>query len=102
MLIEARRARTAMKKHLTRAEGGACCINVENVARLLSHNPALDAPLTRLPWPLSKIQAHNVRYTEMIGQTRTAELRFNGSQVDAAIEHFLRGVGPSEEVLLMP
>jgi hypothetical protein len=100
--IEARRARGPMKKRLMRAEGGSCYLKVGNVTRLLSHNPTLDAPLTRLPWPLSKMQPHEIRNEEMIGETRTAEQRFQGSQVDVAIEHFLRGVDPSEEVQLQP
>ena len=100
--IEARRARGAMKKRLMRADGGCCYIKIGNVVRLLSHNAVLDAPPTRFPWPLSKMQPHEIGYVEMTGETRTAEHRFSGSQVDAAIEHFLRGVGPFQEVQLQP
>ena len=100
--IEARGARGPMKKRLMRAEGGSCYLKVGNVTRLLSHNPVLDAPLSRLPWPSSKMQPHEIRYVEMTGETRTAEQRFSGSQVDSAIQHFLRGVDPSEELLLQP
>ena len=98
--IEVRHVRGAMKKRLMRAEGGACLLTVGDVLRILSHTPAMDAPLGRLPWPLSKMQPHEIRYVEMTRGTRTAVHMFSGAQVDAAIEHFLRGVNPSVEVQL--
>jgi hypothetical protein len=65
--IEVGRARKPIGERLMSEAGGSCVLRVGDVTRILAHYPGLHAPLTRLPWPLSRMQPHELSYTERAG-----------------------------------
>jgi hypothetical protein len=100
--VEARHARPAMRRRLLRRQGGGCYIVVGEVSRLLWHDPMLQAAPIRLPWPFYLLQPYQVRYSEVVDGQIINEQDFGRFQIDAAVTHFLRDVGPEEEIALQP
>jgi hypothetical protein len=98
-IIEASRARPAMKTALR--AGGACRVALSgNRKRVLVHHPMLDAPRTKLPWPLSLLQQPTVRYVVSEGDTLVSGHIYRRDHVDEAIDYFLRDLPPSTRVTI--
>lgn len=124
--IRVNAARTDIKRWLMRRAGGQCHLKCGAVTRILLHDPLVDVAFTRLPWPLSYFQAHNVTYRELVAKEKPPpvsvpqphdtfdefvarvnrrtleEIVFRRSEVDAAIERFLRDADPAADVLFLP
>jgi hypothetical protein len=105
-------ARTAIRKVI--AKGGSATVKVGDEFRCLQHFPSFDRPTRRLPWPFSKLQPFRfeiTRQTFPLGEviagvqfpskgpggpkTRT---EYNHKQIDEAIEVFLDGCKPDDDV----
>jgi len=100
--MEARRARGAVKRCLQR--GGSCYVSVEGTKRIALHDRFLHEAQLKLPWPLSLLLPHTVAYAEYVegSNVPTEQRNFNRSELDLAVGYFLRGLDPSEEVVVMP
>ena len=59
---DASEARRPISKMLL-GDGGSAQVEVDGKSRMLMHSAILDRPPRKLPWPLSRIQAHDVSYT---------------------------------------
>ena len=99
--LEASRARGSIKKMLL-GDGGSAQVRVGKTTRMLSHDSVIDRPLRKLPWPLSVVQPHTIRYTVYDGGKMVEEKAFKKRQINHAIRLFLAGLNPEEEVLLLP
>jgi hypothetical protein len=99
-LVEAARAKRSIKEMLL-GEGGSAQVRIAKTTRMLSHS-AMDRPLRKLPWPLSVVQPHGIRYTVYEGDEKVEEKAFNKRQIDYAIRLLLDGLNPDEKVLLLP
>lgn len=98
-IVEARGARAPMKRALR--DGGQCRVDLSNRRRrTLSHDPVLDAPSRRLPWPLSVFQQSTVRYVVIEGETRVSSHIYTRNRVDEAIDYFLRDLAPGTRVTI--
>jgi hypothetical protein len=95
-------ARQAVRKWVMRAQGGSCFLKFGDRSRLLIHDPGLDSPEMRLPWPLNLLQPHELQYSEYLGEDMVEMRRFHRSQSRAAVAYFLRDVDPEEEVQFNP
>ena len=69
--------------------------------RHITHDPMLDRPLTRLPWPLSLFQPHNIRYSVLENDEVVYTKTYSRSEMGSAIEEFLEGVDASQNVIIM-
>lgn len=98
--VEAARAKRSIKKMLL-GEGGSAQVRIAKTTRMPSHS-AMDRPLRKLPWPLSVVQAHGIRYTVYEGDQKVEEKAFKKRQIDYAIRLLLDGLNPDENVLLLP
>ena len=99
--VEAARAKRSIKKMLL-GEGGSAQVRIaDRRTRMLSHS-AMDRPLRKLPWPLSVVQPHGIRYTVYEGDQKVEEKAFKKRQIDYAIRLLLDGLNPDENVLLLP
>ena len=77
--------------------------------RVLSHNAAL-RPIEKLPWPLSKVQAHHVRLTVTFDETanqimgtsnqKNIDRIFKWGEIDGVIKAFLTGLDPNATVTI--
>ena len=72
--------------------------------RVLSHNASL-RPISKLPWPLSKVQAHHVHLTVTFDELGKRELggkdisrMYEWRKVDSAISAFLTALEPNSTV----
>src|SRR3954451_7209741 len=95
------RATRAIGRWLLRSQGGTCVLTVGEVTRVLSHDPILDGPVRRLPWPFSLVQPHEFQYGER-PEVDPEDRRFSRTEVGAAIMHFVRDAPPTSEVQFMP
>lgn len=78
--------------------------------RVLYHNAAM-RPISKLPWPLSKIQAHDVRLTikstdfmrdvVKVDKPLNFDRIFSWNEVDDAIKLFLARLSPKSTVRIM-
>lgn len=113
--MPASKARAAIRKVI--AKGGSASLQVDNEFRCLQHFPSFDRPVRRFPWPFSKLQPFRfaiMRQTFTPGevvagiqfpskgpsgpQTRT---EYNQHQIDEAIEAFLNGCKPDDDVNIL-
>ena len=97
-VIEAENAAGAVRRTLL--EGGSCSVEAEGWRRVLVHDPAIDAPLKRWPWPFPLFSPHRVRLEIFEGALRVTSVTFSKNQIDEAIENFMRGVGPKVKVII--
>ena len=95
---EAKAARPAILEAMK--TGGSAHVEVGGETRLLMHSPALDQALTKLPWPLSLLQPHQVTFATYQGETCITEKKFQRGEINAAIDQFLSGVPPTDNVLV--
>lgn len=95
---KAKDSNTLIKSALKSRAGASVHISVGDITRCLSHHPLRDAPFTRLPWPLSSLQPHNVQYTATKGDETIEKKTFPWGEVDKAIDFFLNGVDGNESV----
>lgn len=96
--VEAKNSRPLIKAALKNPNGGGAMILAGDRTRTLDHAPLRDAPMTRLPWPLSIFQPHNVQYRVFKGNETFVRKRFKWSQVDNAVNEFLEGIDEDEMV----
>jgi len=81
--------------------GGQCRVDLpSNRRRTLAHDPLIDAPRARLPWPLSVFQQDTVRYVVTEGDARVSSHIYTRSRVNEAIEYFLRDLEPETRVTI--
>ncbi len=86
--VESRRAAPLIREALR--SGGRCTVEVGARRRTLVHDPDVDVPARRLPWPLRMFQTHTVRYVVYEDVRRVSSRIFVRSQMDEAIGYFLR------------
>src|SRR5580658_27443 len=113
--IPASKAHTAIRKVI--ANGGSATLKVGDEFRCLQHFPSFDRPVRRLPWPFSKLQPFRFNITKQTfppgevvagvqfpskgpGGPKT-ETEFNETQIDEAIETFLDGCKPDDDVAIL-
>ncbi len=108
-------ARDAIRKVI--AKGGSATVKVGHETRCLQHFPSFDRPLRHLPWPFSKLQPFRFHITiqtfplgEVVAgvqfpptgphgpETRT---EYNQTQIEEAIETFLDGCKPENDVAIL-
>ncbi len=75
-------------------------LEIDGTERMLRHHPAQHAPATRLPWPLNLLQMHDVGIVHFKGDDMSNEKRFDKAHLDEAIEEFLLGSKPSDQILI--
>jgi hypothetical protein len=92
---------TAPIKKMLRGNGGSVQIRIGNSTRILSHNRAVDRPLTALPWPLNLLQARSFRYSVYEGEVTVEQTTFKRGELNSAISKLLEGIPPDQDVLLM-
>ena len=80
--------------------GGTCSVAVGARRRTLVHDPLVDRPGGRLPWPLGMFQKHTVRYVVYEDERRVSSHIFVRNRMDEAIEYFLRDVDPRSAVTI--
>jgi hypothetical protein len=97
-MIEAVEARDAMERALM--QGGKCTVEVGTRKRTLVHDPTLDGPLKKLPWPLELFQEHTVRYVVYDDERLVSGHIFVRRQMKDAIDYFLRDVQPHQKVAI--
>ena len=99
-------ARAKMREMLLTAKAARVYITIGNEERMLNHNPDMHAPEMKLPWPLCKMQMHDVELSFHksseenwldVQQLRPSR-RFKKEQIDTAIGQFLDGAKHSDEV----
>lgn len=93
-----------IRNHLLSASMPSCFVILSNEnTRLLIHS-GLEEPLTRLPWPFLLLQRHLAWSCHIREQTKNNEEIFNNtyrySQLNKAIEIFLKEVRPTDTVYL--
>lgn len=110
--IPASEARAAIRKVI--AKGGSASLKVGNEFRCLQYCPSFDRPARRLPWPFSKLQPFRFDITrqtfqpgEIVGGVQfpskglkgpKTKIEYNQTQIDEAIETFLNGSMPDDDV----
>jgi hypothetical protein len=99
--VEASRAKGSIKKMLL-GNGGSASVRVGKTTRMLSHDSVIDRPLRKLPWPLSLLQPHTIRYKVYEEDKMVEEKAFKKRHINHAIRLFLDGLNPEEEVLFLP
>jgi len=97
--LEAAKARPLIKKTLKK--GGFCIVTLGDQKRHITHNPMMDRPLTRLPWPLSLFQPHTITYSVLENDEEVYTKKYSRSEIGSAIEEFLEGVDASQNVIIM-
>ena len=95
------------------SQGGSAMVKVGREFRCLQHLPEFDRPARRLPWPFCKLQPFRfsiireiVSPGKIVGGIEfpskergdTTETEYNQTQVEQAIEIFLKGCRPDDEV----
>ena len=65
---------------------------------MISHHPMMHAPAKKLPWPFSKFAMHDVEITHFKADGSQEMKRFPKEKIDVAIEEFLSGVPPNQNV----
>lgn len=110
--IPASQARAAIRKVI--AKGGSASLKVGNEFQCLQYFPSFDRPVRRLPWPFSTLQPFRFDITRQTfppgevvagvqfpskgpGGPKT-KTEYNQTQIDEAIEAFLDGCKPDDDV----
>lgn len=86
--LEASRAKGSIKKMLL-GDGGSAQVRVGKTTRMLSHDSVIDRPLRKLPWPLSVVQPHTIRYTVYEGEKMVEEKRSKKGRSITPFDYFL-------------
>lgn len=81
-------------------EGGSCSVEAEGRRRVLVHDPAVDAPLKRWPWPFPLFSPHRVRLMIYEGPMRVSMLTYGRREIERAIDYFLGGLPPNAKVAI--
>ena len=94
--------------------GGSAIIWVCNEYRMLMHTTTLHGPVTRLPWPLSRLQPHaySLRVYQLVYKTGSIRIPAAGqlirerhymsrSQREEAIGDFLEGATAEDSVSII-
>jgi hypothetical protein len=97
-MIEALEAREAMERALQ--QGGKCTVEVGSRRRTLVHDPTLDGPAKKLPWPLELFQEHTVRYVVYDDERLVSGHIFVRRHMKDAIDYFLRDVKPHQKIAI--
>jgi hypothetical protein len=94
-----------LAKYLTSSPAAKSILYLPTESRMIHHCPAMHAPATKLPWPLSKLQMHDVQLyfygPKLQGDQIRPSRRFKKEAIDIAIAEFLSGAAPSDEVLIV-
>jgi hypothetical protein len=94
----AKTCRSLVRKVLMR--GGAAYLTVKGAERTLFHKPMIHAPMTKLSWPFSVHQMHDVelRVADSTGRRLRPNKRFSREGISEAIDSFLEGCSLEDEV----
>ena len=98
VIVSVREARKPIADALR--HGGSATIEYGERRKVLVHDPRLDAPVKPLPGPLRMLQKHTVRYMVTEGVRRVSSKIYVWHQMDQAIEHFLKDVDSSAQVVI--
>ena len=98
-------------------KGGSFFVKTETERRFISHDPVLDSPEIKLPWPFSMFQPFSVGLSVLprrVGE-RNGELshedavamvqsrrRFSGEDIHKAVKLFLQDLNPDQEIVELP
>lgn len=97
--LPASQMRPLLRRELREAYQVFAIVKINDLERMISHHPARHASATKLPWPLSKLEMHDVAIDHFKANGDMIESkRFTKEKIDVAIEEFLSGVPPNEEV----
>ncbi len=97
--LPAWQVRPLLRRELREAYHIFAILKINDLERMISHHPARHASATKLPWPLSKLEMHDVAIDHYKANGDMIESkRFTKDNIDVAIEEFLSGVPPNEEV----
>lgn len=94
--IDADKAEAVVRR--TMLDGGTCSVEAEGWRRVLVHDPAMDAPLKRWPWPFSLFSPHRVRFLFYEGTMRASTLTYEKNKLEDAIQYFLHDLPPKAKV----
>lgn len=113
--IPASEAHTAIRKVI--AKGGSASLKVGDEFRCLQHFPSFDRPARRLLWPFSKLQplrfhitrqkfapgpvVSGVQFPSRDTGGPEARTEYSQTQIDEAIDTFLAGSKPDDEVAIL-
>jgi len=113
--MAAANARPAIRKII--AKGGSAHVKVGCESRCLQYFPSFDRPKIRLPWPFSKLQPFRfditrqaitpgkvvagVEFPTKAIEGQKVRTEYNQNQVDEAIDAFLDGCQPDDEVSIL-
>jgi len=89
-----------IKRILMRRGTSTAYLTVGKESRMLMHLSVSHEPVTRLPWPLSMMVMHDVEIvvSDSQGNKLKPNKRFAKGQINRAIEEFLAGSHPNDEV----
>jgi hypothetical protein len=96
--IPAAQSRSLLRRGLRGAAYFAAFIELQNEERALFHDPATHIAVSRLPWPLSVLQPHQVELQTRDVNGREHVALFDKGQIDKAIDMFLWGTAADTPV----
>jgi hypothetical protein len=95
---EAKDAREAIRTAMI--GGGTAQVEFAGETRMLLHDPVLHRAPATLPWPLNRLQPHQVSLTVFRGSGQIAENTFQRGEIDSAITLFLKDVPLTKNILI--
>ena len=69
---------------------------------MLFHEPMIHASSTRLPWPLSMMQRHDIGmvFSDWTNKRNIRDHVFSKQEIERAIDEFLAGSNPDDDVVM--
>ena len=96
--LPAAECRPFLRHVLLKAHKSFAKFNINGMERMIRHSPNSHSPAKPLPWPFSKFQMHDVEICHFKPDNTIQRKRFTKEQIDIAIEEFLDGAQPGEEI----
>lgn len=105
-ILPASQVRPLLQRELKNAYHIFATVAADGGKRMIAHRPASHASATKFPWPLSKLAMHDVEINYLDAKDHIIDgpdgkmksKRYPKERIDEAIEEFLSGVSPNEEV----
>lgn len=96
--IDAEKAESAIRRAML--DGGTCSVEAEGRRRVLIHDPKIDAPFEKWPWPFSRLSPHNVRFLLYEDALRATTITYEKKRIEDAIRYFLQGLPPKAKIVI--
>jgi hypothetical protein len=90
--------RPLLRRELENAYYVFAIIEINDLTRMISHQPMAHAPAKKLSWPFSKLQMHDVEIVYYKAAGDPDRKRFKKDKINVAIEEFLSGVPPNHKI----